>query len=239
MSALKSSQIQDMLIGLTKRVAALEKATATLATATAELEKTTSEMSDKVNDLESKEADREAVKEGTWSAVPAGDSDTPISGKIYIMSNDAPVTPENDEEGGDEPEPIGGATYTLKIDEIPSYIPTKDTAETPSYKFIFTPTSDFEFTPIVDEWPSITVEATQTADDETTNTLTYTLTYEVTHNNEKNFILTLTSGEIIFGDATAEPATETKEVVFKSIGETSIPRTEEQPVELKNKNKKH
>lgn len=233
MSALKFSQIQDMLINLATRMNRVEVATKDHSSAIVDLLSRADVLEKKVYDIEEKEA----IKAGTWSAVPAGESDTPIDGKIYVLANDAPVTPAQE---GDDPEPdpqlepVGGATYTLKIDEIPSYIPTKDSEDPGTYKFIFTPTDDFEFTPITDEWPSIIVKATQ---EENEKALEYTLTYAITDNNEKNFILTLTKGTLIFGNPTAEPATETKPVSFEAIPETSIPR--EEVDEGKKKKKQH
>ena len=237
MSALKFSQIQDMLINLATRMNRVEVATKDNSAAIVDLLSRADALEKEVSDIEDKEKEKEAIKAGTWSAVPAGESDTPIDGKIYILANDAPVTPAqegDDPEPEPEPEPVGGATYTLKIDEIPSYIPTKDSEEPGTYKFIFTPTDDFEFTPITDEWPSIIVKATQ---EENENALEYTLTYAITDNNEKNFILTLTKGTLVFGDPAAEPATETKPVSFEAIPETSIPR--EEVVEGKKKKKQH
>lgn len=233
MSALKFSQIQDMLINLATRMNRVEVATKDHSSAIVDLLSRADVLEKEVSDIKEKEA----IKAGTWSAVPAGESDTPIDGKIYILANDAPVTPAqegDDPELDPQPEPVGGATYTLKIDEIPSYIPTQDSEETPTYKFIFTPTDDFEFTPITDEWPSIIVKATQ---GENEGALEYTLTYAITDNNEKNFILTLTKGTLVFGNPTAEPATETKPVSFEAIPETSIPR--EEVDEGKKKKKQH
>lgn len=226
MSAVKFSQIQDTLISLSTRINRLDSAVKDLGLSV-------SDALSRVSELEEKEKEKDAVKAGSWVAVPAGESDTPLEGEIYVLANDAPLPEElEDEEGGDTP--IGGATYTLKIDKIPSYVPTKDTAETPSYKFVFTPSSDFDFTPITDEWPEIKVSATQ---EDNNAALEYTLTYEMTDNNEKNFILTLTTGaaDLIFGDSTAEPPTETKPITISAVPETSIPR--EEPVQEKKSKK--
>ena len=150
MSALKFSQIQDMLILLSKKVTNLETAMKDLGAAVEAVDERTSELEKKEEEREEKEA----VKKGAWKS--AGDGATETEGSIYLL-----------ETTNDADEPI----YKFKIDTIPGYKPIDTNDKT----YVFTPTDTVEIKmPDGATFPDITV----TAKDEAETELTYKLTYD-------------------------------------------------------------
>jgi len=150
MSALKFSQIQDMLILLSKKVTNLETAMKDLGAAVEAVDERTSELEEKEKEREEKEA----VKKGTWKS--EGTGATEAEGSIYLL-----------ETTNDADEPI----YQFKIDSIPAYTPIDTNDKT----YVFTPTDTVEIKmPDGATFPEITVSAKDEAETE----LTYKLTYD-------------------------------------------------------------
>jgi len=183
MSQLKFTQIQDMLILLSKKVTNLETAMKDLGEAVAAVDERTAELEKKEEEREEKEA----VKAGSWKS--AGTGAVEAEGSIYLL--------ETTDEGG---KPI----YKFKIESIPAYKPIDANDKT----YVFTPTDTVEIKmPDGATFPEITVNAKDAADP--AKELTYKLTYDPATGA---FTLTMQDGYTIPDtplEITLEPIAET------------------------------
>ena len=236
MSALKFSQIQDMLINLATRMTRVEAAAKANGAGVADALEKISNLQEEVNNIEEKEKEKEAVKAGKWKS---GKGETETEGNVYVMINNTDTPTDGVQDGEDpepepdpDPEPVVGATsYNITIDKIPSYTPaSKDSDAT----YIFTPSEAFgeDVAPDFSKYTTeIQVTGTQTTgegEQAVTREHVYTLSYV-----DGTFVLTtdLSTAEKEFIDDGAEtPAI--VEVVFgeAAITLTDVPKKTEEPV---------
>lgn len=135
MSQLKSTQIQDMLILLSKKVTNLE-------TAMKDIGEAVADVSEKVATLEVKEAEREE-KEKEEASTYSGkwkNGSTENDGEIVVMevNTDTPITVSEYDE-----QPVGETTYTIKIKKIPDFTTSGDSTVNANYEFTLTDSISF------------------------------------------------------------------------------------------------
>ena len=135
MSALKFSQIQDMLILLSKKVTNLETAMKDLGEAVADVSEKVDTLDEKEKEREEKEKEEASTYSGKWK-----NGETENDGEIVVMEVNTD-TPENLSE---EDEPVvGETTYTIKIKKIPDI--TLAAGDTVNADYEFTPTDAITF----------------------------------------------------------------------------------------------
>lgn len=199
MSALKFSQIQDMLISLSVRMNKVEIATKANGVAVEDALTKIEGLQNEVSEIEEREKEKDSTYAGKWK-----NGETENDGEIVLMevNTDSPTN----EEGGDQPV-VGETTYTFKINkQIPKITLAGDTV---SGDYEFTPTDQIPFEG--DESKFVYpdgVKATYTKG-ETTSEFTYTFAYTPANEAGTFGKITLTAptsitfeanGEITFAD---------------------------------------
>ena len=135
MSQLKFTQIQDMLILLSKKVTNLETAMKDLGAAVSEMGETVDTLEEKEKEREEKEKEEASTYAGKWK-----NGNTENDGEIVVMevNTDTPTTANED----DDPT-FGETTYTIKIKKIPDI--TLAAGDPINADYEFTPTDAVTF----------------------------------------------------------------------------------------------
>jgi hypothetical protein len=146
MSALKFTQIQEMLINLSKRMTDAENTIRTISMAVNKQEEKIANVEQEVQDIEEKEKEKDATYAGTWTSDDnASGAGASASGEIVLMEVNTEPEGEEDEDGD---QPVGATTYTLKIKEIPELTYVAPSGQgTAKYTFSFVPTDTISFDP--------------------------------------------------------------------------------------------